>query len=301
MQSPYSNPYLSMRARGLMAYYVELGRVVSADELSAVMPEGRDAIQGAINELKQSNYIKTTREWNGKTWHRVMSFTEPAKTLLFPNTGFSGLLYIDSDIATNTSISTSTNNLHTSTSAFTNKEKKGEEEMAWNLDGEEEKPKRKSFRVEVEDTPGSVGKILDKQAARNAKYKAKVEEDSLSHRSNKAEEDWTTNDLVAEFYDLTNKVAPGLPYQVNAQEIAKCVNKFYREGADRVVILKAIRMFFEDNNNLLQVGSGLPLWRRFMAYYPKVQQNLSKKATTVYMTDEDLAHQEKMLKLLGGK
>jgi hypothetical protein len=295
-----------------MAYYVELGRVVSADELSAGVPEGRDAIQAAINELKQSNYVKTTREWNGKSWHRHMDFTNSAKELLFPNTGFSGLLYIDSELATNTSTSTSTNNLHTITSTYTyknfEKEKEGEKEMPWNLDGEEtpegefrskSQMRRVKIMREADATPGAVGKVLDKKAVRNAKYKAKVDEDSLSHRSNKPEEDWNTNDLIAEFYELTNQHAPGIPGQVNAGEIAKCVNKMYREGVSRHSMLKAIRMFFGDTRNLHDAGSGIPLWRRFMAYYPTVHA-LTKKEPIVYMTEEDLAHQEKMLKLLGG-
>ena len=298
MQSPYSNPYLSLRARGLIAYYVELGRVVSADELSAAVPEGRDAIQVAINELKQSGYVKTTREWNGKSWHRNMQFTNGAKELLFPNTGFSGLSYIDSDIATNTSISTSANNLLTIASTFTNKK---EEEMGWNLDGkEEEKPKRRSIRVAVEEeAAGEVGKISDKKALRNAKYKGKAE-DSLDHRINKPEKDWGTNDLVAEFYDLTNKHAPGVPGQVNAAEVAKCINKIYRDGVERETILKAIRMFFEDPRNLHNSGVGIPLWRRFMTYYPTIHGLVVKEKTT-YADEDFLAHQEKMLKLLGGK
>lgn len=312
MQSPSSNPYLSLRARGLMAYYVELGRVVSADELSAAVPEGRDAIQAAINELKQSHYIKTTREWNGKSWSRRMDFTDSAKTLLFPNNGFSGLLYIDSGLTTNTGTSTSTNNLPTSTTTYTYKnfenKKEEEVEMPWNLDGEEtpegefhrkSQMRRVKIMREAEAAPGAVGKVLDKKAIRNAKYKARVDEDSLSHRSNKPEEDWNTNDLIAEFYELTNQHAPGVPSQVNAGEIAKCINKMYREGVSRQSMLKAIRMFFSDPRNLHDAGTGLPLWRRFMGYYPTVHA-LTKKEPVVYMTEEDLAHQEKMLKLLGG-
>ena len=300
MQSPYSNPYLSLRARGLIAYYVELGRVVSADELSAAVPEGRDAIQAAINELKQSHYIKTTREWNGKSWHRVMNFTDAAKSILFPNTGFSGLLYIASDIATNTGTSTSTKELSTMTMTY--KEIKKEEEMGWNLDGEEDKPKPVRVRIaeEIEASPGAVGKVVDKKAMRNAKYKAKVDVDSLSHRSNKPEEYWNTTDLIAEFYDLANAGAPDIPNQVNSQELAKWINKSYREGVSRHSMLKAIRMFFEDKRNLHDVGIGHPLWRRFIAYHQSVH-GLTIKEKPTYVDEEFLAHQEKMLKLLGGQ
>jgi hypothetical protein len=96
--------------------------------------------------------------------------------------------------------------------------------MGWNLDGEETPKPNKSVRLDSNDDSGTVGKVVDKRALRMAKYKAKVDEDSLSHRSNKPEEDWTTNDLVAEFYDLVAKHAPNVPGQVNASEVAKCIN-----------------------------------------------------------------------------
>ena len=61
MKSPYSDPNLSLRARGLYAYYVEVGRVLSSEEMSASVPEGRDAIRNAMNELKFYKYIKAVR------------------------------------------------------------------------------------------------------------------------------------------------------------------------------------------------------------------------------------------------
>ena len=119
MKSPYSNPYLSARAKGIFAFYAELGRPVSADEMSAVMPEGRDAIQAAINELRRAGYIRTTREWNGTKWISVMKFTKEAvmsnpKVL---NTGFSGLLYDYSD-ATIYDYSNTTNSIIVTDTSF---------------------------------------------------------------------------------------------------------------------------------------------------------------------------------------
>jgi hypothetical protein len=60
-------------------------------------------------------------------------------------------------------------------------------------------------------------------------------------------------------------------------------------------------MFFEDPRNLNDVGVGQPLWRKFMAYYPTVYGLVSTTQKVVYSDDEFLAHQEKMLKLLGGE
>jgi biotin operon repressor len=71
-----------MRARGLFAYYAEIGRVVSADELSAVMPEGRDAIRAAIRELRDLGYIIITKQQVNGQWRTYMKFSESARKLL---------------------------------------------------------------------------------------------------------------------------------------------------------------------------------------------------------------------------
>jgi hypothetical protein len=309
MQSPYSNPYLSMRARGLFAYYAELGRVVSADELSAVMPEGRDSIQGAINELKANLYIRTTREWNGTKWFSAMKFTEEAKKLLSLNTGFSGLLYIDSDATTNTSTTTSNNPivelLRSSTISRTasSRNERGNE-MGWDLDGEQPAPKKR-FRIEADDdASGAVGKVENKKAMRQAKYGAKdLESDPMRNRSNKPEADWSTKDLVAEFGALLNRSqARDVPMQLNTQQLAFWINKMIGEGVTRQQMLLAIRMFFEDPRHLNDPGIGVQIWRRFIAYYPTAHGLVTREELpTSYVDEEFKAQQEKMLKLLGGK
>jgi len=309
MQSPYSNPYLSMRARGLFAYYAELGRVVSADELSAVMPEGRDSIQGAINELKANLYIKTTREWNGTKWFSSMKFTEGAKKLLSLNTGFSGLLYIDSDATTNTNTTTSNNPivelLRSSTISRTasSRNERGNE-MGWDLDGEQPKSKKR-FRIDAEDdSSGAVGKVEDKKALRQAKYGAKdLESDPLQNRSNKPEADWSTKDLVAEFGALLNRSqARDVPMQLNTQHLSIWINKMVGEGVTRQQMLLAIRMFFEDPRHLNDPGIGVQIWRRFIAYYPTAHGLVTREELpTSYVDEEFKAQQDKMLRLLGGK
>lgn len=298
-----------MRARGLFAYYAELGRVVSADELSAVMPEGRDSIQGAINELKANLYIKTTREWNGTKWFSSMKFTEGAKKLLSLNTGFSGLLYIDSDATTNTSTTTSNNPivelLRSSTISRTasSRNERGNE-MGWDLDGEQPKPKKR-FRIDAEDdSSGAVGKVEDKKALRQAKYGAKdLESDPLQNRSNKPEADWSTKDLVAEFGALLNRSqARDVPMQLNTQHLSIWINKMVGEGVTRQQMLLAIRMFFEDPRHLNDPGIGVQIWRRFIAYYPTAHGLVTREELpTSYVDEEFKAQQDKMLRLLGGK
>ena len=306
MQSPYSNPYLSMRARGLFAYYAELGRVVSADELSAVMPEGRDSIQSAINELKQAGYILTAREQVNGKWASYMKFTEGAKALLGTDTGFSGHwksghMYNCSSTVTSTSDISIVDSpivevLRTSTILGKNFPRKEGAEMGWDLDGEEPKPKKK-FKIDAEDDPvGAVGRVEDKKAMRQAKYGSVP--DSLTHRSHKAEEDWNTNDIVSEFASLLGSSSAGhLTMQLNTRSLALWINQKVGQGATRQQILSSVRMFFEDPRNLNGAGTGVPVWRRFIAKYQMLEGRVEEKQDY----EVNKAHQEKMLKLLGGK
>jgi hypothetical protein len=308
MQSPYSNPYLSMRARGLFAYYAELGRVVSAEELSAVMPEGRDSIQSAINELKQAGYILTAREQVNGKWNSYMKFTEGAKVLLGTDNGFSGHsisghMYNCSSAVTSTSDISIVDSpivevLRTSTISRTasSTNERGSE-MGWDLDGEEPKPKKK-FKIDAEDdSVGAVGLVEDKKAKRQAKYGAVP--NSVTHRSNKPEEDWSTGDIVSEFASLLSLSSAGhLTMQINTQHLAIWINKQVGLGATRQQLLTSVRMFFDDPRNLNDAGTGVPVWRRFVAKYQMLEGRAIEEKPDY---EVNKAHQEKMLKLLGGK
>ena len=109
MKSASSDPNLSLRARGLFAYYLEVGRVLSAEEMSASVPEGRDSIRSAISELIVHEYISRTKlqDKSGK-WNTTLDFTDAWKTDAWDpvtDDGFSGAMYID-----NSTTSISTNN-----------------------------------------------------------------------------------------------------------------------------------------------------------------------------------------------
>jgi hypothetical protein len=310
MLKPISNPKLSLRAKALFYHFAEKGRVISADELRASQDvmEGRDAIQAAINELKDFRYIKTVRVRNNNQWVSQLKFTDEAVKLMSLNNGFSGHLYIDnytttSDITTSTNIDTVTN----VTVSIEAQAPLKEETVAWNLDGEEETPLSKSQirRLAImrgEDVVGAVGNIEDRQARLNAKYKKPVKAQRYGEdRINTPEELWSTSDLVSEFYDLSDKANHGMSDQVNSQTLSTWINKKVGEGTERVVILKGIRMFFADPRNLHDVGSGKPLWQRFFAYYQTTQAQIKGTTKKIYVDEDFLAQQEKMMRLLEGE
>lgn len=168
--------------------------------------------------------------------------------------------------------------------------------MPWNLDGEET-PKKRRPQIE-DDSSGAVGKVEDKKAMRRAKYGAVPT--SVTHRTHRSEDTWDSKDLVSEFAALLSGSSAGhLTMQLNARSLALWINQQVGRGATRPQVLAAMRMFFEDPRNLNNAGTGVPIWRRFIAYYQTVEGKVLEEKP-VYMDEQALAHQEKMLKLLGG-
>ena len=316
MKSPYSDPRLSLRARGLYAFYIEKGRVIPSSELadSADIPEGRDAIRSAMEELKVAGYIRAVRYQVGGQWVTHLKFTDESLNLPFSRNlgkspghtddGFSGASIANREMSTSTStnyivnIASLLTNVSKLTIEFLRNSEKEIDNMIWEMFGKEDVPVKK-FRPEPEDdTSGSVGKVEDKQAARNQKYKRTVYE--KPGRETKSEETWSTSDLVAEFYELSRQISQGAPSQINGSQIATWINRQVGQGVSRHSILLAMRMFFSDPRLTRGPGVGLPMWRRFFAYYPTVHGLVSKIDKE---TEEDLdmlKHQKKMLKLLGG-
>jgi hypothetical protein len=240
---------------------------------------------------------------NNGQWISQLKFTEEALKLIPAGNGFSGHLYIDNYITTS-DITTSTNiDIDTNVSISIPEQAREGEEMPWNLDGEEKPKESVKSRVakEVEAVPGAVGQIDDRQTRLNAKYKLTKVEKASRNRHEVPEEQWGTSDLIGEFYELAHKLDSSAPSQVNNVRMAGWINKQVGQGVERVAILKAIRMFFKDSRLTRDVGVGKPLYQRFFAFYPMVHGTVSKKKEVEYETPEFMAHQEKMLRLLGGE
>lgn len=298
MKSPYSDPNLSLRARGLFAYYVEVGRVLSADEMSASVPEGRDAIRNAMAELKLHRYIKAVRHQdNSGQWRTTLKFTDD---------GLSGVLYIDRGTMTSTNtsdMSTRVKSIDTVTNVTVSIEaapqtEKGTE-MGWDVFEDSTDPKSKKKVLDTEDDSGAIGKVntLKVGGARRKKTRVEVE---ARNRINVPEEDWSTNDLVAEFYDLYMATCggSGAVNQISGKQLATWINKRVGEGVERIHILKGMRMFFGDTRVIADPGFGLPMYQRFMKYYGMIHGMVSRVDEPIGLDEDTLAHQEKMLKLL---
>jgi hypothetical protein len=304
MQAPNLNPYLSGMARALWMVYATVGRPMSTEEVieSNYMNEGRDAIRAAASELKRTGYIKAFKEQvAGGRWVTTLRFTPMGQHYLdlfnwnyqpmpgIPTVGEPGI----------TSKLDSSNRLEILRISNLGADAPREEIMPWPIDEPQPKKKRE---LDTDYEVGSVGKVEDKIAKRNAKYKKTTIESTpaVMRRYEKPEELWDTKDLIGEFYDLVKEHAPGVPSQVNGKYLATWINDLVGKGTPRVAILKAIRMFFSDPRLYSDAGVGHPLYRRFFQFYPTVHGKVIQPEVKEYVDDDFAAHQEKMLKLLGG-
>lgn len=305
--TPLTDANLSLRARGLYGLFVAHGKVLPASEVYSLVPEGRDAIRTAMNELISAGYITKTRFRTSAGQYAIdyATVSEPVTVNqgLVNRGGFPGDLYRGTDyIANSSKVLIGLNKL---SPINTSGKPEIEEEyviMPWPGLDEPEQPKVKRQRIDDSDS-GAVGKIddpVDKRELRKAKYKkaqfAAVPETML--RKEKPEESWSTPDLVAEFYDLFKELDDYAPSQVNAKSLASWINKMVGDGVARNALLRAMRAFFSDPRLTREVGIGQPMWRRFIAYYPTVHGIYSKDVEVEYEDDAFLAHQAKMLKLL---
>lgn len=307
MKSPATDPRLSKRAVGFFYFYLEIGRVIPADEASdrPDVNEGRDAIRAAMRELELAGYIKLQRFRVKGQYRAYWKFTDESLNMPFvqvglTDDGFSGDLYPSSGTTTNTkSLSLNKDKVLRTLSFSPN----GQEriEMGWPFEEETTQPR---VSEEIEASPGAIGKLpdQDRQARLNAKYKKTKFEAVPKHmrRHERPEEIWDADDIISEFYDLVRQHAPGVPGQINGSELRKWMHRMYAEGVTKMGMLKAIRMFFADPRLIREPGVGLPLWKRFMPYYQTVHGIVHRDQQPEGDAEAMQKHKEKMSKLLEG-
>lgn len=275
---------LSLRAIGLLYFYRESGRALPANEVSAFVKEGRDAIRAAMKELEDAGCIKFHKfQINGQWRTEVQLIQKPFSQEVIGN-GFSGSLPEDpllttSDITTN-GISTSTNDYSLGIDTYTNKKSK-----LRLVKEEKKKEEEETITTESDFLPGiSVHRLgIDPIGDPN-------------HRSNKPEVEWTTKDLVTEFMHTAYEGGfASVP--IPGDEVGKIMNRLFADGLTRYQILRLIRRFFVTNiwPNKIHPRS---LWASFMSFAYKWKDTVDKEPVNYRFSPELLEHQKKMLKLL---
>jgi len=85
-------------------------------------------------------------------------------------------------------------------------------------------------------------------------------------RHTKTHDRWTSFDLCAEFNSHAYQAGAGdVPYQISSQNLGGALGRLIRNGSSPAALAKCIDLFFGDPRNLRDMGTGLPLWHRFLA------------------------------------
>ena len=174
MQSPFTDPTLSLRARGFLAFCIEVGRVPTVPELETALLEGRDTIRGIKQELIDRGYIRKEK-FRVKGRIRTEYYLTDACITGdgFTRDGISGPLSncTTKDLKTNSYIINGITNVIPLIGAQAPQEEKGVS-MTWPGLGDPEVNPSRRPRIDDDDS-GAVGKIHD-PAKNRAKKKRRV-------------------------------------------------------------------------------------------------------------------------------
>jgi hypothetical protein len=269
---------LSLRAFGLLNFYVRSGGYIPTNKVILEFSEGRDAIRTALAELVTHGLVEVEQYQVGNQWSTSYQLR---KGLVLDPVGFSGSL-TEGQLTITNDLSTSTNQLNTITTMITNKAEESEDISKLRLVSKKEKEKEK-----ITSSPIQVGwpKQLGIQ----------------SHRSSKSEDDWTTQDLATEFSFIAYSEGFADPGSIPGNEVARIINRLVSDGLTRYQILQLIRKFFWVNN---WPGRRNPrsLWASFMSFAYSWKDTVevnSNRSEDKFEFDME-AHQAKMLRLLDG-
>lgn len=261
---------LSLRARAALQYFANSDATISADSLSEVVTEGRDAILTAMKELRGAGLIITRKE---RVNNRVVtvSYVTEAGFVESASWALKSPLQIQHSVQ-NSNIELyaySANNILKTTR---DEPEGGEEPVGYDFfsstssgDSELQDAKRKD------------------SARRKAEYqeqKQKAHEEKLEERINRTPADWTLNQLVNYFAQCVNETWGLKPWSLSGSKFLYALGKS-RKQHDTTAEVEKIMMdiFFDTLKINAQTDSNL-LWKLFLSRFSELapQAKLQLKA-----------------------
>lgn len=100
-----------------------------------------------------------------------------------------------------------------------------------------------------------------------------------SRRHRKSQDKWNATDLGYEFAARVKDRYPNLLAQANPVKCAKVFGSVMKtKNISGTTMHAAMDIFFEDERNFRDVGSGSPIWLRFLGAFPSIQAMAERKA-----------------------
>lgn len=328
-----SDPHLSPSALALLFLLVRLGRPISADDVWShhLVPGGREAIRSRMRELKTAKYVVVARHKDAKRggWFTAQDFAdvapevaEPvdlAKHVHRPLTPSRPGVLSSSPSSTTTVTGKGKDPLSEDpTSDQTCVIRSGWQEARDALESRYRRPTApqgraprnphtgpgtvpwKGARTMRREPDAGLGGDIDVSdpfatpAEPRGRVKPQRTGRTTDTRSSRTESDWNAFDLTAEFNSRAYETRAGdVPHQINSRDLGGALGRLIRNGSDPAVLAACIRLFFADPRNLHEMGTGAPLWKRFLAdvtqTYGKAQRILSLANDETYARPEPAA------------
>lgn len=268
----------SLRAMGLLNYYIRSGGYVPTAKVASEFAEGRDAIRSALAELVDRGIVEVERSRVGNQWSSKYRLNSGGIKQLV---GISGPLTVDPLLDENTITVSTKDSIYISNGTFINRKTPIEMNTKQSLVSKKEK----------EETEPDVSSYI--QTGWPTKS-------PKSHRTAKPEDTWTTQEIAAEFIHTAYSQGFADTGTIPGDEVAKIINKLVTDGMTRYQILHLARKYFAVN--LLWIGKqySKSLWARFMSFAYEYRNTVEREPMqNLYIsTPEEKAHQERMLGLL---
>lgn len=261
---------ISLRARAVLQYFANSDATISAEALSEVVTEGRDAILTAMKELRGAGLMITRKE---RVNNRVVTVSYITEAGFVESASWA----LKSPLQIQHNVQNSNISLYANSALNIKKTTRGE------LGGEEETMGYDFFSSTSSDDSDLQDAKRKHSARRKAEYEAekqKAHEAKVAERVNRKPADWNMNQLVNYFAQRVNETWGLKPWSLAGSKFLYAYGqsrKKYGTYAEQEKVMMDI--FFERLKVDQQTDSNL-LWRVFLSRFSELapQAELQLKA-----------------------
>lgn len=267
---------LSARALGVLTYLHATGAPISAERLSQVFTEGREAMRTALSELRNYNIIATTQERIGNRIITVTRLVEPS--LWAPETR---LLLQQTQQNSNLTLN--------AYSFISKKEYFRERKEEHMYDEEDFAP----MYLDPEERAEFSRKVREKRAQQHREVRDAKVAQRIQDKANRKPEEWTTDDSAYHFAERVALMWHVKPWETVRTRFKAAFGKARKDyGTTGDIELRMMDRFFDGLEHHKHVNNPEIIWKVFIRDFGALLTAVERST----VTPEDIAKAEEILK-----